>query len=874
MELKSYQKKVLDDLALYMRHLTETNDLNKAWDNYWLDHDVYVPLGQPAYVNNIPGVPHICVKSGTGSGKTFMAVASLKTIFANLPMNKIKLVVWLVPSESILTQTIENLQNPEHPYRQRLNRDFGGKVEVYTKEELLNGQNFSPDTVIEQLTVCVMSFASLRIDLNKKDVRKAYQENGNLKRFAEFFDDDSALLADTPDTALMQVLRQMYPVAIVDESHNATSKLSVDMLNNLNASFIFDLTATPRKDSNVFSYVDAREVKKENMVKLPVVVYKRAGRQSIFEDAIQLRGKLETMAANAEQNGGDYIRPIVLFQAQPKVKEESITFNYIKQALIRMGIDEKEIAIKTSEINELKGWDLLSRDCPIRYIITVNALKEGWDCSFAYILASLANKSSAVDVEQILGRILRQPYAHKHEYPLLNTSYVLTSSDDFHNTLESVVKGLNSAGFSKDDYRIGMDKETQDAFEAAPVKPVQQHFEEVGEQQTLEDIFDDVNPEQAKENIEKASTQDFTTPAVEELMKTAEQQTREFEKQLEEQPSEGLFAPELEDAIKKYHIRPQFADSVSRLTIPQFFTEGEPDLFGPKDSLLEPVALSDGFVLKDQDSKISFTLATGDMYKVDISDEDAVPRFIQMSKRESQYIHEIMSKLPPEAKKNNTARRITEIINRNPQYEFNDVKEYVARVIENMSSDELTAMESAAEACARKIQDKLDTLEKQYRKEHFYTMLSTDEIKCEPSWQFPAFITPPRTTSSIEKSLYEEEDANMNNFEVSVITAVAGLDNVVWWHRNIDRKGFKINGFINHYPDFIVMTTSGRCVLIETKGDFLTNEDTGNKIQLGDRWQSKVDTTKFRYYMVFPSSSNIEQGAYSFDDFIEIMRRL
>ena len=799
-----------------------------------------------------------------------MAVASIKTIFDNLPMNKIRLVVWLVPSDSILTQTINNLQNPEHPYRQRLNQDFGGKVEVYTKEELLNGQNFSPNTVLEQLTVCVMSFASLRIDLNKKDVRKAYQENGNLKRFAEFFDDDSALLANTPDTALMQVLRQMYPVAIVDESHNATSKLSVDMLKNLNASFIFDLTATPRKDSNVFSYVDAREVKKENMVKLPVVVYKRAGRQSIFEDAIQLRGKLEMMAANSENNGGDYIRPIVLFQAQPKIKEESITFNYIKQVLIRMGINENEIAIKTSDINELKGWDLLSKDCPIRYIITVNALKEGWDCSFAYILASLANKSSTVDVEQILGRILRQPYAHKHEYPLLNTSYVLTSSDDFHNTLESVVKGLNSAGFSKDDYRVGMDKETQDAFVAAPVKPIQEHFE----QQSIEDNFEDINLEQAKENIEKAASQEFITPSVDEIIKTAEKQTQEFEKQIEQQPLEGLFAPELEDAIHKSNIRSQFVDSVANLKIPQFFVEGEPDLFGPKDSLLEPIALSEGFVLKDQDSKISFTLATGNMFKVDISDEDAVPRYVQMSKRESQYIHEMMSKLPADAKKNQTARRITEIINRNPQYEFNDVKEYVARVIDDMSKDELTAMESAAEACAKKIQDKLDALEKQYRKNHFFEMMATDEILVEPSWTLPSFITPPRTTSSIAKSLYDEEDANMNNFEKEVITAVASLENVVWWHRNIDRKGFRINGFINHYPDFIVMTTSGRCVIIETKGDYLANEDSTNKIQLGDRWQSKLDTTKFRYYMVFPSDSNIEHGAYSFDNFIEIMKKL
>lgn len=98
--------------------------------------------------------------------------------------------------------------------------------------------------------------------------------------------------------------------------------------------------------------------------------------------------------------------------------------------------------------------DLLSPDCPIRYIITVNALKEGWDCPFAYVLASLANKTSQVDVEQILGRILRLPYTCEHRHPSLNMSYVLTSSNDFDDTVRRIIQGLNSAGFSDKDYRL------------------------------------------------------------------------------------------------------------------------------------------------------------------------------------------------------------------------------------------------------------------------------------------------------------------------------------------------------------------------------------------------------------------------------------
>ena len=95
----------------------------------------------------------------------------------------------------------------------------------------------------------------------------------------------------------------------------------------------------------------------------------------------------------------------------------------------------------------------MSRACPVRYIITVNALKEGWDCPFADILATLADKNSSIDVEQILGRVLRMPHVQQHGADLLNLSYVFTASNRFMDTLQSVVQGLNRAGFSDRDYR-------------------------------------------------------------------------------------------------------------------------------------------------------------------------------------------------------------------------------------------------------------------------------------------------------------------------------------------------------------------------------------------------------------------------------------
>ena len=503
MELKRYQNAVMSDLSSFMDAVDQENDIVKGWNSYWSGKDIGVGSGGvPFYQNKIRGVPHVCMKVPTGGGKTFMACSAVKKIYDHLPADKPKVVVWLVPSDSILTQTIRTLSDVSHPYRQRLDMDFAGRVGVYTKEMLLNGQNFSPDTIREMLTICVLSYASLRIDSKKKDVRKVYQENGNLFRFAEFFVDKSVLLADTPDTALIQVLRYLSPVTVVDESHNAGSTLSVEMLNNLNPSFIMELTATPRSSSNIISYVDARELKKENMVKLPVVVFNRNSRQSVIQDAIQLRGNIEKQALEEQASGGKYIRPIVLFQAQPKINEDSDTFDRIKNLLIEMGIPGKQIAVKTSKVDDIGNTELMSPDCEIRYIITVNALKEGWDCPFAYILASLANKTSKVDVEQILGRILRQPYTRQHSSPLLNTSYVLTCSNDFRSTLDSIVAGLNKSGFSRRDYRIADELFTQENPVQSAPEPEQISFVQeilpIGED---DDTFADVNPREVKQAV-------------------------------------------------------------------------------------------------------------------------------------------------------------------------------------------------------------------------------------------------------------------------------------------------------------------------------------------------------------------------------------
>lgn len=901
MELKTYQKQVMKNLNSYMESLDTTAGIKRAWSDYWMKQDVCVGMGGvPPYVDTISGVPHVCMKVPTGGGKTFMACASLQKIFSGMPESKPKVVVWLVPSDSILAQTIRTLSDVNHDYRQRLDTDFAGRVDVYTKDMLLNAQRFSPDTVREMLTVCIMSYGSLRIDSNKKDVRKVYQENGNLLKFAEYFNNRDVLLADTPDTALIQVLRQLEPVLVVDESHNAVSTLSVEMMERLNPSFILELTATPKKSSNIISYVDARELKKENMVKLPVIAYFRNDRQSVIQDAIQFRGYLERQAEAARDVGGEYIRPIVLFQAQPNTNEESETFDKIKKLLMDMGIPEEEIGIKTSKVDDISRLDLMSPDCPIRYIITVNALKEGWDCSFAYILASLANKTSKVDVEQILGRILRQPYTKRHAGTLLNSSYVFTCSRDFRETIDSILAGLNNAGFSRKDFRLGTAEESapqasDNLFSGEQVSiddcqntdsntavggseiglVVESAVPENGTGGPGEstDSFEDVDPTMV--SISPVSDGGEAVPEVAEIVGTAEQTAADYEEEFAENEANntGLSWGEIGSMLNQYRIQSQYRDEIKDLKIPQFFVQTVPDLFGDEYELLEPEALSEGFSLSGQNAEVNFELDSSQIYKFDVAEEgEAVPKYKKVKQDSSEYIKNIISRRPEERWVDLCVDAICHQLNRNNRIASAHLLEYVKRIVGMMDQDSVEAMQSNVPTYAHKIGKKIESLEEVYREEQFFKWLDFGKIICREAYLLPEVITPAQAIDAIPYSLYEAEKDDMNQFERQVLDVIVSLNNVRWWHRNIERKGFRLNGFINHYPDFIVMTKKENVILVESKGDYLDGDDSKTKLSLGRAWQAAAGG-RYRYFMVF-KDKEIGKGSYKLDDFVEVMKNL
>lgn len=875
MELKSYQKKVIADLTRYLELLNETKSDAAAFRLFWQEKSAPT-LGR--YQNVIPGVPNLCFKVPTGGGKTFIACNAIRPVFDALPATKTKAVVWLVPSDAILTQTVKALKDSQHPYRQKIDVDFGGRVEVYSKQELLNGQNFNPTAVTEQLSLMVLSYDSFRG--RGKEGLKAYQENSNLAEFVKVLGKPDSPIEKADETALFQIINQLNPLVIVDESHHARSELSLEMLENFNPCFVLDLTATPKKESNIISYVDAVQLKNEHMVKLPVIVYNRDSQSEVLIDAIDLRNKLEEIASAEYASTGKFIRPIVLFQAQPKGREDATTFEKLRDKLVDAGIPAEQIAIRTADVNELRNTDLMSPNCQIRYIITVNALKEGWDCPFAYILASLANKTSQVDVEQILGRILRLPHTSQHTRNALNMSYVLTSSNDFNNTVEQIVKGLNSAGFSDKDYRIGESPKPQ-VSENPAGQIMQPDTKGVYEEEITKDDFWELNGKlivaELDRRREQAQAPEIATKADTMLDAAAEVEKAYTNsvRQIGSDPILDNLPWELRDQVKTFEVNPKFQKDIETLQIPQFFLKIEQSLFTDGSfELLDREMLTEGFTLKGKAYDVDFAAADDEIRQIDVRERDGgLPKVFKMESTEQRYFKQWFSSLPPESRVRQCKDMMFNQLNKLNMVDAAELKAYINRIVDDMDKAQLAAMEKAPLGYAAKIRTRIEILLEAHYRETFEKCLETERIVCRPSFRLPHFIHPASYTDIYANSLYTAEDGDMNKLEQKLIVELTALPNVRWWHRNIARQGFAINGFIRHYPDILIMTRSGKLICAETKGEHLKNDDSREKIALGQAWRTAAGKD-FRYYMVFENEDNLLPGAVSMSQFIDTIKAL
>lgn len=440
MELKKYQQKTLDTIKDYL------DTLNKGEDPEF----AFLRVKKQPYKDEFFGenVPFVCIKIPTGGGKTLVGCHAVSEVMDSFLKEKMGhgIVMWFVPSEAIKSQTLRKFKDRKDIHRKILDEFFDNNVKIFSNEEALK---IRKEDVENNLCIIVSSLDAFRKEKSLQTKYKVYQENGTLTGHFENIEESKLLEKDESGiiNSLANVIRLENPLIVIDEGHRAKTSLSITFLKELNPSFVMEYTATPRPESNILVEIPALDLKEEEMVKLPLVLESHTQWQSAILQGSVRREELEKLAKS------EGIRPMALLQAeQEKEDEKKITVGKIKEFLIKeRKIPEEQIAIKTSKTNELEGTDLFAKSCKIRYIITVNALAEGWDCSFAYILISVANIGSKIAVEQIIGRIMRMPYAKRKQNEDLNRSYIFASARNFNEAATQIIAGLESNGYSKQD---------------------------------------------------------------------------------------------------------------------------------------------------------------------------------------------------------------------------------------------------------------------------------------------------------------------------------------------------------------------------------------------------------------------------------------
>ena len=457
MQLKNYQINTLNVLRKFFEEARICGH-KQAFENITSNPEISYRLGKlkSDYTvwSTIPNTPRVCLKVPTGGGKTILAAHSLKIVSEMWLERELPVVLWFTPSDQIRRQTAEALKNPRHPYREALDEQFGGHVKVFDIDEKFN---IRPADIEQNLCVVVSTIQSF----SHRDTAKynVYKHNENLEPHFAHIQAQEGMEKDENGQlkySFANLLFEQRPIMILDEAHRVVTNLSAEMQGRINPSAVIEFTATPHLKNNTLYNVYASELKDEEMIKLPIALTEHNNWEMAVTEAIAKRAELE----KAAQYEREYVRPVLLFQAQ-NVNSE-ITVEKLKDNLINVQqIPENEIAIATGEQKELDGINIFDRNCPIRYIITVEALKEGWDCSFAYVLCSLANVHSDTSVIQLLGRVMRMPYAQKRKISALNKAYAYVLSPKFGDATECIVSKLGDKGFS--------DEEAQSVVEQIPM---------------------------------------------------------------------------------------------------------------------------------------------------------------------------------------------------------------------------------------------------------------------------------------------------------------------------------------------------------------------------------------------------------------------
>ncbi len=812
-------------------------------------------------------IPYVCLRLPTGGGKTLLASHAVRVATEQYLNEAFPVVLWLVPSNTIRQQTLEALKTAGHPYRMELDRHFKHQVRILDVDEVTQ---IRPHDLGSKALVVVSTIANLRVSDTSGRKVYAYHEDFEA-HFAKVNPNDPRLErvseADLSENGLVReslgkikysfanLLALHKPLVIIDEAHNARTRLTFETLHRIHPAAIVELTATPdvsvTSASNVLYHVSASELKAEEMIKLPIMLTEHLNWQESVRDAVLTRNKLAVEA----QKETDYIRPIVLLQAEPK--NGTVTVEVLRQHLIdELKIAENKIAVATGTQRELDGLNLFAPDCAIEYVITIEALKEGWDCSFAYVFCSVKEVRSSKDAEQLLGRVLRMPYAKRRSVEALNRAYAHLATPSFSRAAQELTDKLINMGFEamevpshlqhggEDQWGLFGDNDYSDRPQVRETPPLELELEETPDVSVL-------SPEQ------QAVIQ--ITPRAEGGVRvtvtgTVDEQTAKVMTAV----SKGKAKKELQGQIEQHNARIQVALAPAQKgerfkPLPQLclFQDGQLSVMEPSSyrylngewSLLDHPVRLDRFQVDERETTFRVDLAGKKMsYQIAESAETYNLNLVEGERTEEDLLRYLRARV------------------RHPELGEKEIAQYLARLVSHLLHERgltLTALFRAQVPLVRAILEEIEALREKVADKGMQTLLFGTSQRVEASFQYGYNFEPQiypakgpyyKGRYQFQKHFYpvipDLTESNKADTEFACAMAIDRHSKVKFWVRNLVRQpaaSFSLPlANNNFYPDFVVELHDGRMLVVEYKGEgYKTTDDSREKTAIGNLWAEK-----------------------------------
>ena len=856
MKLKEYQAETLAVLRRFFEEARVAGPKN-AYEAITRAPEQAERLGRytGAYtpLDRLPDVPYVCLRLPTGGGKTILAAHAVAIARDAWIEKDHPLVLWLAPSNTIRSQTVQALKNPRHPYRQALDESFSGRVRVF---DITDFPQVRPHDLRNHCCIVVGTIQTLRI--KNTEGRKVYAHNENLEpHFAGIPEAVPGLERLQGEGGIKfsfaNVLHLHRPLMVVDEAHNAVTGLTREMQARVNPCAVVEFTATPRDHkgrrlNNILHSVSARELKAEAMIKLPIQLSEHDTWQGAVSGAVAARAAL----ARSARDDADYIRPLVLFQAQPKNQE--VTVEALKTHLVENeGIAPERIAVATGDQRGLDGIDLFDRACPIKYVITIEALKEGWDCSFAYVFCSVARIRSAVDVEQLLGRVLRMPYAARRRLPDLNRAYAFVSEPSFGASAQALADRLVAMGFEEDEAKENIEPAELDLGE--PGAPADRREEAapafrytfVGASEVAAALEALGRSEVAAQELDDGAIEIVVTGRVGGDLEEA------ILEALPESERRGFFNAVAAHRINLRDDPASPADQGEEFKAPRLMAAIQGTLeFADTDLFME----SHEWSLLDHSPRMGeseFSIReTARSFEIDLDGNRIVYQFA--SEEEQLALNVEVEGWTAEALVLWLDRQV-----RQPDIGQNELIRWLRDLVGhllNARGIHISALMRGKFLLARKIRDRLADIRRAERKAVYQRCLLTPAARVEVlfdhvftfhkdmyrdqrlyrgRWRFGRHFLGPDRVSAF--------DGADDGEEVRCAQVIDSLPGLRYWVRNVARHPASFSLPLvagRFYPDFVALLDDGRLLVVEYKGAHIAEAlDTKEKQTIGDLWERK-----------------------------------